>query len=142
MDEKVRQEQRLDDLSTMGSMVAQNPSRRLPLRWNVRHLRPGSIVAILQEMPGFGHLVTLFNLCYDKGSRVMAMIENRIGGERFCTDFLRVVVTKYRYRILRVADFRRELEAYCGPVDRRTRPTVGNLFHELAVQGWPYGLEL
>lgn len=75
---------------------------------------------ILQEMPGFGHLVTLFNLCYDKGSRVMAMIENRIGGERFFYDFLRVVVTKYRYRILRVADFRRELEAYCGPVDRRT----------------------
>ncbi|MFQ3648711.1 MAG: M1 family aminopeptidase [Gemmataceae bacterium] len=79
----------------------------------------GENTAILQELNGFGHLITLFNMCYDKGSRVMAMIENRMGGERFFYDFLRLIVSKYRYRILRVADFRRELEAYTGSTPKR-----------------------
>ncbi|MGL4552953.1 MAG: M1 family metallopeptidase, partial [Gemmataceae bacterium] len=89
----------------------------------------GENAAILQDMPGFGHLVTLMNLCYDKGSRVMAMIQDRMGGDRFFYDFLRVVVRKYRYRILRVADFRRELEAYTGPVDKRAGQSWDTFFH-------------
>lgn len=73
----------------------------------------GEHQAILQEMPKFGHLANLFSLCYDKGARVVGMIEDRLGDEGFI-DFIRVVQQKYRYRILRVEDFRRELEAYTG----------------------------
>jgi hypothetical protein len=67
----------------------------------------------VRDMPQFGHLVNLFNLCYDKGGRLVGMIEDRLGEPAFM-DFIRVVVRRYRYRILRVADFRRELEIYTG----------------------------
>jgi hypothetical protein len=73
----------------------------------------GEHTPILQEMPKFGHVVNLFNLCYDKGSRVVGMIEERIGETAFI-DFIRIIVAKYRFRILRVADFQRELEQYTG----------------------------
>src|SRR5205807_1934108 len=69
---------------------------------------------ILQDLPKFGHIVNLFSLCYDKGSRIVGMIEERLGEAAFA-DFIRVVHQRYRYRILRVADFQRELEEYTGP---------------------------
>jgi hypothetical protein len=68
---------------------------------------------IVQEMNGFGHIVNLFSMAYDKGSRVMGIIEDRLGDGAFI-GFMRRVHTRYRYRILRVADFRRELEEYTG----------------------------
>src|SRR5262245_7201419 len=68
---------------------------------------------VVQEIPKFGHLVNLFSLCYDKGARIVGMIEERLGEAAFL-DFLRIVQHRYRYRILRVADFQRELEAYTG----------------------------
>src|SRR5262249_22801480 len=68
---------------------------------------------IVQTMDGFGHVVNLFSLCYDKGSRVVGMIEDRLGEAAFL-DFMRGVYRKYQFRILRVADFQRELEAYTG----------------------------
>jgi hypothetical protein len=68
---------------------------------------------IMQDMPSFGHIVTLFSLCYDKGARVIGMIEERLGEAAFF-DFMRLVFCKYQFRILRVADFQRELEAYTG----------------------------
>ncbi len=68
---------------------------------------------VVQEMPEFGHVVNLFSMTYDKGSRVLGMIEDRLGETAFL-DFTRCVFKKYRYRILRVADFQRELEAYTG----------------------------
>ncbi len=68
---------------------------------------------VQQDMNGFGHVVTLFSLCYDKGSRIVGMIENRLGEDAFL-GFMRTVYRKYSYRILRVADFQRELEAYTG----------------------------
>jgi hypothetical protein len=74
----------------------------------------GESTPVVQEMTGFGHLANLFNLCYDKGSRVIGMIEARLGREEVFFEFMRTVVKKYQYRILRVADFRRELEAYTG----------------------------
>ncbi len=73
----------------------------------------GEHTAVVQEMTGFGHLANLFNLCYDKGGRIVGMIEARLGEAAFL-DFMRCIVRKYQYRILRVADFRRELEAYTG----------------------------
>jgi hypothetical protein len=74
----------------------------------------GESTPVVQEMTGFGHLANLFNLCYDKGGRIVGMIEARLGKEEIFLDFMRVVVKKYQYRILRVEDFRRELELYTG----------------------------
>lgn len=73
----------------------------------------GENAPIVQEMPKFGHLVNLFNLCYDKGGRVVGMIEERIGRPAF-RDFIKRLTIKYQYRIIRVVDFRRELETYTG----------------------------
>jgi hypothetical protein len=68
---------------------------------------------VIQEMSKFGHLANLFNLCYDKGGRIVGTIEQRLGETAFL-DFLRIIVSKYRYRVMGVCDFRRELESYTG----------------------------
>ncbi|MGH9677755.1 MAG: hypothetical protein ACRD36_11690, partial [Candidatus Acidiferrum sp.] len=68
---------------------------------------------ILRDMKDFGNLVTLFSMAYDKGARVVGMIEDRLGETAFF-DLMRIIYSRYQYRILRVADFRRELEAYTG----------------------------
>ncbi len=75
--------------------------------------RRGENGPCVQDMSGFGHVVNLFSLCYDKGSRIIGMIEERLGPDAFL-GFARTVFRKYQYRILRVADFQRELEAYTG----------------------------
>ncbi len=67
----------------------------------------------VQPMSGFGHVANLFSMTYDKGSRIVGLIENRLGAAAFL-DFMRRVFHRYRYRILRVADFQRELETYSG----------------------------
>jgi hypothetical protein len=69
--------------------------------------------AIVQEMSGFGHVANLFSMAYDKGSRVLGIIEDRIGDQAFLT-FMRRIFSRYQYRILRVADFQKELESYTG----------------------------
>jgi len=67
----------------------------------------------VQPMEKFGHVVNLFSLAYDRGSKVMGMIEARLGEPAFI-DFMRTVNRKYYFRILRVQDYQRELEAYTG----------------------------
>lgn len=67
----------------------------------------------VQPMPGFGNVITLFSMTYDKGSRIVGLIENRLGPTAFL-DFMSRIFCRYRYRILRVADFQRELETYTG----------------------------
>ena len=64
-------------------------------------------------MPKFGHLANLLSMCYDRGSRIVGIIEDRLGESAFF-DFMRIVYKRYQYRILRVADFQRELESYTG----------------------------
>jgi hypothetical protein len=61
----------------------------------------------------FGHIANLFSMTYDKGMRIVGLIENRLGSTAFL-DFINCVCHRYRYRILRVADFQGELEAYTG----------------------------
>ncbi len=68
---------------------------------------------VVRPMPGFGHVANLFAMTYDKGSRIVGLIEDRLGSAAFL-DFMRRVFHRYRYRILRVADFQHELEAYTG----------------------------
>lgn len=73
----------------------------------------GELGPVVQPMEKFGHVVNLFSMCYDKGSRVVALIEERLGETAFL-DFMRIIYCRYYFRILRVADFQRELEAYTG----------------------------
>ena len=71
------------------------------------------VFPVIQELPKFRHLVNLFNMCYDKGSRIVRMIEDRLGPTAYL-EFTRYLTRRYRYRILRVADYQLELEAYTG----------------------------
>ncbi len=73
----------------------------------------GDATAVVQPMPGFGHLVNLMAMTYDRGGRIVGMIEARLGRAAF-HDFMKQVRCKYEYRILRVADYQRELEIYTG----------------------------
>ncbi len=66
-----------------------------------------------QPLAGHGHVMNLFSNCYDKGSRIVAMIEERLGPEAFLC-FMKGVFVKYQFQILRVCEFQRELEAYTG----------------------------
>jgi hypothetical protein len=67
----------------------------------------------VQEMPQYRHIANLFGMCYDKGSKIVGMIEDRLGEAGFA-DFLHRIYCRYAYRILRVADLRRELEEFSG----------------------------
>src|ERR1700692_3924083 len=73
----------------------------------------GEATPTVQEMPRFKNLVRLMAMTYDRGGKIVGMIEDRLGEDGFF-DFMRLVYAKYQYRILRVADFQRELEAYTG----------------------------
>jgi len=86
----------------------------------------GDAGATVQEMPKFSHLSNLMSATYDRGSKVVGMIEQRMGEAAFI-DFLHVVYNKYSYQVLRVADFQKELEAYTGR-------SWDDFF-----QGWLYG---
>ncbi|MCS7045024.1 MAG: M1 family aminopeptidase [Gemmataceae bacterium] len=73
----------------------------------------GEVLPTIQELPKYGHLFNLTAATYDRGSKVIGMIEERLG-ETALFDFLRLVYRKYAFQILRVADFQRELEDYTG----------------------------
>jgi hypothetical protein len=67
----------------------------------------------VQEMPRYSHLANLLSMCYDRGGRIVGMIEDCLGESAFF-DFMRTIYSRYYFRIIRVADFQRELEAYTG----------------------------
>jgi hypothetical protein len=73
----------------------------------------GEETPVVQDMPRFENVVTLFSMCYDKGGKILGMIEDRMGEPAF-VDFLHLIYQRYRYQIIRVADFQHELEAYTG----------------------------
>jgi hypothetical protein len=67
----------------------------------------------VQDMPRYSHLANLLSMCYDRGGRIVGIIEDHLGDSAFF-DFMRTIYSRYYFRILRVADFQRELEAYTG----------------------------
>lgn len=73
----------------------------------------GNELRTVAPLPEYEHLVNLTSAAYDRGSKVIGMIEERLGREAFL-DFARHIFRTYRFRILRVADFQRELEAFTG----------------------------
>ena len=76
-------------------------------------LARGEASATVQDMPRFKNLVRLMAMTYDRGGKIVGMIEARLGEAAFF-DFMSLVYAKYQYRILRVRDFQHELEAYTG----------------------------
>jgi hypothetical protein len=77
-------------------------------------LARGECCPVVQEMPKFKHVITLFSMCYDKGGKIVGMIEDRLKSEAAFLDFLHIVTRKYAYGIIRVADYQHELECYTG----------------------------
>jgi hypothetical protein len=73
----------------------------------------GDAMPTVQNMENYGHLVNLLAMNYDKGSKIVGMIEDRLGETAFL-DFMRRIYARYQFRILRLADFQRELEEYTG----------------------------
>jgi hypothetical protein len=67
----------------------------------------------VQDMPRFTHLANLLSMCYDRGGRIVGIVEDHLGESAFF-DFMRVIYSRYYFRILRVADFQKELETYTG----------------------------
>lgn len=73
----------------------------------------GELQPPVQEMQKYGHLVNLTAASYDRGGKIVGQIEERMGEPAFL-DFMRHIYQKYQFRILRVADFQRELETFTG----------------------------
>ena len=73
----------------------------------------GNDFPTVQDMPKFGNLANLSGYTYDRGSKIVGLIEERLGEAGFL-DFMRHIYAKYQFRILRVKDFQCELEAYTG----------------------------
>ena len=76
-------------------------------------IRNGEMTPAAQDLPQYKHLFGLFTGAYDRGSKVFGMIEDRLGEAAFL-DFISGIAKKYSWRILTVAQFRAELEAYTG----------------------------
>ncbi len=66
---------------------------------------------VIRDLDAMGDLESLFSLAYDRGGKVVDMIRNRLGDERFLT-FLRHVYQAYAFRVFRYDDLKRELAAF------------------------------
>jgi hypothetical protein len=73
--------------------------------------RKGGTGPIVQDLGTMGNLNTLFSLAYDRGGKVVEMIHNRLGDDRFFA-FYRELYTRYAHKTLYYADFKRELIAF------------------------------
>jgi hypothetical protein len=74
-------------------------------------LARGDAMPTVQDIPKYGHIVDLYSMCYERGSKVVGMIEHALGEELFY-DFMHFVYRRHSWGILRVADFQRDLEEY------------------------------
>src|SRR5262249_39912590 len=73
----------------------------------------GECSAVIQPIDKFDHIVNLFSMCYDRGNKIVGMIEDRLGEAAFL-EFMRAIYSRYSFHVLHVADFRRELESFTG----------------------------
>jgi hypothetical protein len=71
----------------------------------------GEAKPTVQDIPKYGHIVDLYSMCYERGSKVVGMIEHDLGEQAFF-DFMRFVYQRHAFGILRVADFQRDLEEF------------------------------
>jgi hypothetical protein len=71
----------------------------------------GEAVPTVGPLPQFKHLINLSSMTYDRGSKIVGMIEERLGPAAFL-DFMRCVYRKYYFRVIHVREFQHELEDY------------------------------
>ncbi len=75
--------------------------------WRAR----GNGGAVIQDVKSMGNLGALFSLAYDRGGKVVEMIHNRLGPDRFFA-FFKKLYHDYAWKTLYYADFQRELIAF------------------------------
>lgn len=73
----------------------------------------GELGPPLLEMDKYKHVGNLFSAAYDRGSKIVGTIEERLGETAFF-DFMRMIYSKYYFRIIFADDLQRELEEYTG----------------------------
>ncbi len=73
----------------------------------------GELGPPLQEMPKYRHVVNLFSAAYDRGSKIVGMMEERMGEDAFL-DFIRGIYAKYYFRVFFASDLQHELEQFTG----------------------------
>ncbi|HEX3152856.1 MAG TPA: M1 family aminopeptidase [Gemmataceae bacterium] len=76
-------------------------------------LKNGQLAPAVLDLEKYGSVIGMFAAVYDRGSKIVGMIEERLGPTAFL-EFMRRVYSKYYFRIIRVEDFQRELEDYTG----------------------------
>jgi hypothetical protein len=75
--------------------------------WRAR----GNDGAVIRDLKSMGNLGALFSLAYDRGGKVIEMIHNRLGDDRFF-EFFRKIYHDYAFKTFRYADLKRELAAF------------------------------
>ncbi|AGA25769.1 M1 family aminopeptidase [Singulisphaera acidiphila] len=75
--------------------------------WRAR----GNNGPVIQDIKSMGNLNALFSLAYDRGGKVIEMIKNRLGDERFFA-FFRKIYHEYAFETFHYADLKRELTAF------------------------------
>jgi hypothetical protein len=76
-------------------------------------LRNGELAPPLQEMTKYRHVGNLFSAAYDRGGKIVGVLEDRLGEAAFF-DFMRRVHSRYYFKVLKADAFRKELEEYTG----------------------------
>lgn len=76
-------------------------------------LKRGELMAPLSEMDQYRHVGNLFSAAYDRGSKIVGLIEERLGEAAFL-EFIHQLARKYHFRILRSEDLQKELETFTG----------------------------
>jgi hypothetical protein len=74
-------------------------------------LARGEAQPTVQDIPKFGHIIDLYSMCYERGSKIIGMIEHALGEKTFF-EFMQMVYQRHYFRILRVADFQHDLEEF------------------------------
>jgi hypothetical protein len=75
--------------------------------WRAR----GNDGSVIRDLKSMGNLGALFSLAYDRGGKVIEMVHNRLGDDRFF-EFFRKVYHDYAFKTFRYADLKRELAAF------------------------------
>ncbi|HMB02856.1 MAG TPA: M1 family aminopeptidase [Isosphaeraceae bacterium] len=75
--------------------------------WRAR----GNQGSAIRDLKAMGDLNTLFSLAYDRGGKVIEMVHNRLGPDRFFA-FWRKIYHEYAFETFRYADLKRELAAF------------------------------
>jgi hypothetical protein len=75
--------------------------------WRAR----GNNGSVIRDLKSMGNLGALFSLAYDRGGKVIGMVENRLGRDRFFA-FFQKVYRDYAFETFRYEDLRRELAEF------------------------------